>query len=118
MYSCDVYDFDRPLQSYPSLCRGKYLTDAIYFSGESNARWVFPPQITRFDATIEALDYSNGEKMCPVEINGQKYNLGPVNVPITDGKLIIRTEPGPRTFYALSRPRLQYKVEIPSTVFV
>jgi hypothetical protein len=117
MYSYDVYDFDRPLQSYPSLCHGKYLTDALYFSGESCARWIFPPQIKKFEATIEALDYSDKEGMHPVEINGQKYDFGPVSIPI-NRLLTIRTEPGVRTFYALVKPRLQYQVEIPTTSFV
>ena len=118
MYSYDVYDFERPLQSYPSLCHGKYLTDAIYFAGESSALWLFPPQITRFEATLEILDYSNKEGMRPVEINGQKYGFGSVSVPIIDQKLMITTEPGDRTFYAMSRPRLYYQVDVPSTVFI
>lgn len=119
MFSYDVYDFDRPLQAYPSLCNGKYLTDAIYFSGDSSARWVLPPQIIKFEANIEALEYSDKEKMSLVEINGKEYGFGPVSVPINDQRLIIKTKPGFRTFYALTRPRFHYEIgPLPSTDFV
>ena len=51
-------------------------------------------------------------------INDQKFNLGPVSVPIKDQKLIIRTEPGHRAFYALTKPRLFYSIEVPTTSFL
>jgi hypothetical protein len=117
MYSYDVYDFERPLQSYPSLCGGRYLTDAIYLAGDSKITWTLPPQITRFDAELKILDYSAKENISPIEINGRQYNIGSISVPVDGHKLEIKTNPGVRTFYALVRPRLSYNIEIPTTAF-
>jgi hypothetical protein len=117
MYTHDVYDFDRPLQCYPSLCKGKYLTDALYFSGNSFADWKLPFQVTGFEANIEVLDYSTKENIRPIFINGQEQEFGPVSIPIKNRRLTIETRPGDRTFYALTYPRLHYEIETPSTVF-
>jgi hypothetical protein len=120
MYSYDVYDFERPLQSYPSLCGGKYLTDAVYLAGDSKITWKLPSQITKFEAEIKILDYSSKENISPIAINGQSYDVGPISIPIDERnghRLMIRTNPGHRTFYALTRPRLFYNTGIPTTTF-
>jgi hypothetical protein len=94
------------------------VTDAIYVSGESIIKWKFPPQITRFEASVMPLDSGILGNMLPVEINGQEFPVGWFAcVNIKNQELVIRTKPGDRAFFALTSPKLHYSVDRPSTIF-
>jgi hypothetical protein len=118
MGNYDMYNFDQPYACYPSQSRGIYVTDAIYVSGESIIKWKFPPQITRFEASVMPLDSGILGNMLPVEINGQEFPVGWFAcVNIKNQELVIRTKPGDRAFFALTSPKLHYSVDRPSTIF-
>ena len=116
--SYGTYNFDFPYAMFPSRCKSIFVTDALYLSGGSYIKWIFPPQITKFEASIMPLDNSIQENMKDIEINGNRYMLGTFNIiDLPNHELMIKTLPGEKTYYALTYPKLHYTLDKPSTVF-
>jgi hypothetical protein len=118
MGNYDMYNFDLPYAAYPSGVKGIYLTDAIYLSGGSTIKWHFPPQVTKFEASVMPLDGGIVANMKPVEINGQEFPIGWFAcVDVKNQELVIKTKPGEKAFCALILPKLHYVLDRPSTIF-
>ena len=114
----DTYSFEFPLPAYPSLCSGNFVTDAVYMSGGSFIKWRLPSQITKFECSVMLLDNGIKENAKAVDINGTKCSVGFFTmVDVRDQELMIRTESGEKTFYALTFPRFHFQLDRPTTEF-
>jgi len=108
------YNFDH-MAAYPSAVNGMYVTDAIYLSGNSSIKWKLPPQIKTFECSVFALD--NGNAKAPISINGENVQIGQFAIVKVIGELNIKSQPGDRTFYALTNPKLKFEVIKPTMKF-
>jgi len=109
----DTYNFDSPWHTYPTRCKGVYITDAIYMHGGSWAEWHLDKRFTKFTARVDCMDTGIRENAKPVTINGKTFPMGEQIETLLEGKLLIETQDGPGAHIVFIEPRLFISKHLP-----